>query len=137
MAIQLLVNNTHLIVLGNDPIKSRYERSRLSYERDYIENFIDLLYDGNRLAELDLTTLDATGSPYASLEALEVFLSAVTDSRTTDINGDLSEGAGGTFSGSVSSAPNANDLAILAELQAINSNTDDIEVKLDAGLGMF
>ena len=133
MAIQLLVNNTHLIVLGNDPIKSRYERSRLSYERDYIENFIDLLYDGNRLAELDLTTLDATGSPYASLEALEVFLSAVTDSRTTDINGDLSEGAGGTFSGSVSSAPNANDLAILAELQAINSNTDDIEVKLDAG----
>ena len=91
MPIKISVENNFLKVEGNDPERIYYERSRVSHE--LLPTYVQLRYDNNKLAQLDLTTLDSTNTAFSSLAAIVLFLTQVGDGDTGD--GTAPAGGGG------------------------------------------
>lgn len=91
MPIKISVENNFLKVEGNDPERIYYERSRISHE--LFPTYVQLRYDNNKLAVLDLTTLDSTNTAFAALPAIVTFLTQVGDGDTGDDA--VSSGGGG------------------------------------------
>lgn len=91
MPIKISVENNFLKVEGNDPERIYYERSRVSHE--LLPTYVQLRYDNNKLAQLDLTTLDSTNTTFTSLVAIVAFLTQVGDGDTGD--GTVASGGGG------------------------------------------
>jgi hypothetical protein len=90
MPIKISVENNFLKVEGNDPERIYYERSRVSHE--LLPTYVQLRYDNNKLAQLDLTTLDSTNTAFTSLAAIVAFLTVAGDG---DTNAGGSGGGGG------------------------------------------
>jgi hypothetical protein len=111
--IQLKLENTHLVVLNNDPVRTRYARSFLTY--DQRATYIELRYKGNEFARLDETTLDGTGVAFGSLTAIMAFLSTATDGATGGGSSGGSGGGGGL---------------VPADLATLNQNTTDVDLKI-------
>ena len=125
--IQLKLENTHLVVLNNDPKRTRYERKYLGYDVDGTR--VSLTYKGSEIAKLTSATLDEAGSPFGSLNALILFLS---ENTATEAIGGGSGGSSNLTPADITSAINNSQIRIATDaVDLTNSqivvNTQDIE----------
>lgn len=95
MPIKLSIDNNFLKVEGNDPERIYYERSRISHDIPTATT-VQLRYDNNKLALLDTTTQDSTGTAFSSIAAIITFLTTAGDGDT-NAGGSSSGGGGSTL----------------------------------------
>ena len=91
--IKLTLEKSHLRVENNDPVRTRYERSLLSYNIDPTQSYVSLKYEGSEIARLDTNTVNETDTPIGTLDDIIIYLSGVTDVVTVD--GSVATGGGG------------------------------------------
>lgn len=145
--IKLTLEKSHLRVENNDPVRTRYERSLLSYNIDPTQSYVSLRYEGSEFARLDTNTVDESDNPIGSLDDIIIYLSGVTDVVTID--GSVGTGGGSTGGGLTKAETQAavkdgldgsvdidtlltTTTAIKTEAEAIDDKLADIDADTDA-----